>query len=72
MGHVTMTLRSCDFFGRVMINPQEVMMLLSPVERLTHTHSHSHTHTHTVNIFEDDGIAMSNVEFKDLLCIFQI
>lgn len=46
MGHVTMTLRSCDYFGRVMINPREVMMPLSPVERLIHTH------THTMNILE--------------------
>ena len=45
--HVTVTLRSCDFFGRVVINPQEVMMALSPEERLIHTHTRTHTHTHT-------------------------
>lgn len=51
MCHVMMTLRSCDFFGRVVINPQEVMMALSSEETLTHTYkedgeerqaSHSH------------------------------
>lgn len=41
MCHVMMTLRSCDFFGRVVINPQEVMMALSPEERLTHTHTYT-------------------------------
>lgn len=39
--HVTVTLRSCDFFGRVVINPQEVMMALSPEERLTHAHKYT-------------------------------
>lgn len=39
-----MTLRSCDFFGRVVINSQEVMMVaLNPEERITHTHTHKHT-----------------------------
>lgn len=39
--HVTVTLRSCDSFGRVVINPQEVMMALSPEERLTHAHEYT-------------------------------
>lgn len=41
MCHVMLTLRSCDFFGRVVINPQEVMMMaLSPRgEIITHTHT---------------------------------
>ena len=60
MGHVTMTLRSCDFFGRVMINPQEVMMLLSPVERLIHTKTQSEH-------FGNEGITMSNIELKGLI-----
>lgn len=41
MCHVTVTLRSCDFFGRVVINPQEVMMALSP-RRETNTHTYAH------------------------------
>lgn len=41
MCHVMMTLRSCDFFGRVVINPQEVMMALSPEERLMRTYTHT-------------------------------
>lgn len=48
-----------------MINPQEVMMPLSPVERLIQTHTRREH-------FGDEGIAMSNVEFKDLSCILQI
>lgn len=43
--HVMMTLRSRDFFGREVINPQEVMMALSPQERLIHTWINTQTHT---------------------------
>lgn len=68
MCHVTVTLRSCDFFGRVMINPQEVMMALSPEERLIDTH----TLTHTLNILEMKASQCQNGDFKDLLCFFQM
>lgn len=60
MCHVTVTLRSCDFFGRVMINPQEVMMALSPEERLIDTHTLSHTHAEH---FGDEGLSMSKWRF---------
>lgn len=61
MRHVTMTLRSCDFFGRVMINPQEVMMALSPEERLTHAHTQTQSER-----FGDERPAMSNADLKVL------
>lgn len=48
-----------------MINPQEVMMPLSPAERLIHTHTHSEH-------FGDEGVAVSNIEFNDLSRILQI
>lgn len=67
MCHVTVTLRSCDFFGRVMINPQEVMMALSPEERLIDTHTHTHTEH-----FGDESLSMSKCRFKDLLCFLQM
>lgn len=60
-----MTLRSCDFFGRVVINPQEVMMALSPEERLTHTHTQG-------GRLGETGLTMSCVDFTDFLCFIEI
>lgn len=58
-----MTLRSCDFFGRVVINPQEVMMALSPEERLTYTHPH----------MEDGSDRQAScVDFNDFLCFTEV
>lgn len=66
MCHVTMTLRSCDFFGRVMSNPQEVMMALSPKERPIHTHTHAQG-----GGLGQTGLTMSCFDFKDL-CFIEI
>lgn len=57
-----MTLRSCDFFGRVVINPQEVMAL-SPEGRLTYTHPH----------MEDGSERQAScVDFMDFLWFIEV
>lgn len=67
MCHVMVTLRSRDFFGRVVINPQEAMMVLCPEERLMHTHTHTHG-----GWLGETGIAVLCVDFKDFTCFIEI
>lgn len=61
-----MTLRSRDFFIRVLINPQEVMMVLSPMERLRHTHRHTQTRTQRGSR-EEAGLTVLCVEFHKFI-----
>ena len=73
MCHVMVTLRSRDFFGRVVINPQEAMMVLCPEERVMRAHTHTQTHRHTHGGWlGETGIAVSCVDFKDFTCFIEI
>lgn len=69
--HVMMTLRSRDFFGREVINPQEVMMALSPQERLIHTWINTQTHTKKKTARRRDGVS-SFVDFTKFLCFTEM
>lgn len=72
--HVMMTLRSRDFFGREVINPQEVMMALSPQERLIHTWINTQTDTKKKKRRrgEETGRVSSFVDFTKFLCFTEM